>query len=330
MTCAVVLGDRGFLGRHVAARLRSRCISPLGLSRASGCDLRNAEEVAAALSRASPDIIFNCAAHVGSLHYVSEFAADVVHDNMMMVLGLYRGAQQGCPEALIVNPISNCSYPGEAYEHHEPVWQDGPVHDSVLPYASTRRMIHAVSASYYKQHGMRSINWLVANAYGPGDSTDPNKVHALNGIVIRLIQARLQGDSEFVIWGSGEPLREWVYAPDAARVLVESALDGRVDEQVYPVNIAQHRGYSVTEIAQQAAEALDYEVAFTYDRSKPDGAPRKILDDRAFRGLFPDFEFTSLQEGIGETVHYYERLLPGRGSAPDQPGETSKLGEGAR
>ena len=307
----LVLGNKGFFGRHVSNNIREKGTESVGLSRSSGCDLRDAKQSALRFAEIKPDAIINCAAHVGSLHYVTEYAADVIHDNLMIILGIYRAALEACPNALIVNPISNCSYPGDANKHYEPEWQDGPVHDSVLSYASPRRMIYAVSECYRKQHNMQTINWLVANAYGPGDYTDPNKVHALNGIIIRMIEAQRRGDKEFVIWGSGKPMREWVYAPDAAEILVESALDDNPPEQVYPVNIGQNKGYSIREIAEIAAKALYYPVTFKFDTSKPDGAPFKILDDRAFQKRFPDFRFTPMDEGVRNTIAYYQKSLIG-------------------
>src|SRR5262249_39095130 len=132
-----------------------------------------------------PAAILNCAAHVGSLPYVGRRAAEVIHDNTLMIAHLYAAHHEACPEALLVNPISNCSYPGDAITLIEAEWQRGAVHESVLAFATTRRLMHAFAASYARQHGTRTVNWILPNAYGPGDSTDPDRVHALNGILIR-------------------------------------------------------------------------------------------------------------------------------------------------
>jgi GDP-L-fucose synthase len=306
MSRIAVLGGTGFLGKHVMHLARNAGHQVTSISRSKGCDVTELPAFKAALQETRPDIVINCAAHVGSLHYVSRRAADVVHDNMQIILNLYRGVQQVCPRAKIINPISNCSYPGDANIHSEPDWWLGPVHDSVLSYGNPRRMIYVVAECYRKQHGLQSVNWLVANAYGPGDYTDPDRVHALNGIIIRLIQAQRSGEETFEIWGTGKPIREWCYIEDAARMLVASVAS---DEQVYPVNLAQHKGYSIAEIARIAAETLHYDVEFVFNTRYPDGAPTKILDDGVFRQRFPEFRFTPLDEGIRATIQYYQDLL---------------------
>jgi GDP-L-fucose synthase len=303
----VVLGGSGFLGSHVMALLHERPdVEAVSLSRRAGVDIRDLPAFTDALRRHAPDAIINCAAHVGSVQYAIQFAGAMIKDNIELALNTYEAARAAAPEALIINPLSNCSYPGEANTHYEPEWQNGPVHDSVLAYGSVKRLQYAIAESYRKQYGTKSVNWLIANAYGPGDYTDPNKVHALNGILIRLIKAQRAGDASFVIWGSGKPIREWVHIRDAARILVAS-LD--MPPQVYPVNLAQNKAYSITEIAQLGAQALGYDVEFTYDLTKADGAPFKILDDRQFRAHHPDFAFTPLSNGIAETIAYYQKVL---------------------
>src|SRR5206468_435175 len=109
------------------------------------------------------------------------------------------------------NPVSSCSYPGETAIQFEGEWQRGPIHESVLAFGTTRRLLHAFASSYARQHGTRTVNWILPNAYGPGDATDPDRVHALNGILIRLLQALKQRQKTLEIWGSGRPVREWIY-----------------------------------------------------------------------------------------------------------------------
>ncbi len=307
MKKVIVLGGNGFLGKHVMSLLKVKKYEAVSISRHEGCDITNLKAFTKKLKSERPDAVVNCAAHVGSVHYAMQYSADMIRDNMQLIINIYEAVKTACPNTKIINPISNCSYPGDANIHYEPDWQSGPVHDSVLAYASTRRMIHAFAECFYRQYKINSVNWIIANAYGPGDHTDPNKVHALNGIIIRLLQAKKKGETTFEIWGSGRPTREWVYIEDAARILVDSIES--IDNQIYPINLAKNKAHSITEIAQLAADILKYPVEFIFNTKYTDGAPTKILDNRQFQEKYTDFKFTPLEEGIKNTIKYYQNLI---------------------
>lgn len=302
----VVLGGFGFLGSHVINELNIAKYDVVIFSRRNGYDVLDFPKFASKLSEEKPYAIINCAAHVGSVHYAIKYAGDMIRDNMQIITNIYEAVKLACPESKIINPISNCSYPGEANTHYEPDWQKGEVHDSVLAYASTRRMIYAFAECYRKQYGIKSVNWLIANSYGPGDYSNPNKVHALNGILIRLIKAQKNKDKTFEIWGTGKPIREWAYIKDVAKIMVKS-LD--IKEQIYPLNFAQNKAYSIKEIAEIGAKVLDYKVKFVFNTKFPDGAMFKILDDRQFRLKYPKWHFTPLKNGVQNTINYYKKLL---------------------
>ncbi|MBN2323002.1 MAG: NAD-dependent epimerase/dehydratase family protein [Spirochaetes bacterium] len=304
-----VTGGFGFVGSSVVSELADKGHKTFPLSRRNGFDLTEPETVRKKIGEIVPDVIVNCAAHGGSLHYVSEFAADVVNDNLRMTLTLYKAVCGACPSPLIINPLSNCSYPGESGIQREEEWWNGPVHPSVWSYGNIKRMLGVVSDCYRMQYGIRSMNFLIPNAYGPGDSKDPNRTHALNGMIIRMLQAKKKGDTQFVIWGTGKPVREWIFVRDIARVFA-IAVDEK-QERTLPVNIAQASGSSIGEIAVIIKRLTGYEGDLVYDTSYQDGAPEKVLDDSRFRELFGDFRFTPLEDGIRETISYYRGVLEG-------------------
>ncbi len=306
----LVAGGHGFIGRHLCAQLEqpdSGDTEVIPLSRRDGFDLCDPESTRRVLRDVRPHTIFNCSAHGGSLHYVTDFAADVIHDNIQMALNLYRATLAECPSATIVNPLSNCSYPGDADVHKEQEWFDGPVHESVTSYGNSRRVIYVISKCYAIQHQLRSVNFLVPNCFGPGDSTDPNRTHALNGMIIRMLQAQRAGQREFEIWGTGAPIREWGYVIDMVKIL--QAGSGLDMDLTYPVNIGQNRGYSIRGSAEMIAEEIAFDGQLVFNPEYADGAPRKILDDRRFRELFPDFTFTDHRQGIRNTVEFYRHVL---------------------
>jgi GDP-L-fucose synthase len=307
MKKVVVLGGTGFLGTPVMRILKERGYDPVSISRSEGIDIKDLEALSKRLKEIQPDVILNCAGHVGNIHYVTAKAADVITDNLEMCLNLYQAVIKVCPQAKIVNPFGNCSYPGNADIQKESEWQNGPVHESVLAFGFGKRTQYAIAESYRKQYGIKTINWIVCNPYGPENHLNLDKMHALNGIIVRLINAQKAGDKKFVIWGTGAPIREWLYIDDSAKIMVDS-ID--IDEaQVWPVNVAKKKGYTIKEIAEIAAKALNYNVEFTYDTSKPDGAPVKIMDDTLFRSKYPDFEFTPLEDGIKTTIEHFKKII---------------------
>lgn len=301
----VVLGGYGFLGQHVCRALRTNPEHRvIALSRQNGLDLRDFSRLEQRLRDLKPAVIFNCAAHVGGVHYVSGVPAEVVHDNVTMALHLYRAVAKHCPTAHIVNPLSNCSYPGEKLLFMEHEWLRGDVHHSVYPYGHAKRMLYVIATCYKHQYGIRSTHFLVPNAFGPGDRTDPHLVHALNGMVIRMLQAWNNNEPAFEVWGSGRPIREWVYVGDAAAILT-AALSVREDLHE-PINIAQNHGYAIQESAAMIARAIPYNGVIKCNTHYQDGDPQKIMCDARFRRVFPDFQFTDPFEAICKTVEYYK------------------------
>ncbi|MBA7511057.1 GDP-L-colitose synthase [subsurface metagenome] len=303
----LVTGATGFLGKAVCKKLIEKNIEFSKTSLSLGCDLRNKEQVENLFSKAKPDFVLNCAAHVGSLHYVTTYAADVFYDNTQMALNIYNVAAKVGPDARIINPLANCSYPGDSDIQREIDWWVNEVHESVFSYGNAKRFIYVISKCYNKQNGLKSINFLIPNTFGPGDSTDPNKTHALNGIIIRMIKAERNGDAEFEVWGTGSPVREWAYIDDVVNIIIEGIYTK--EDLIYPVNLAQNKGYSVKESAEMIADSVGFKGKLTFNADYQDGDPIKILDDKKFRQLFPEFQFFNHKKGIEETVKYYKSVL---------------------
>jgi GDP-L-fucose synthase len=268
--------------------------------------MTNIYAVRLAFGSIKPDIIINLAANVGSIEYVAKNSAHIVHENMQMYLNLYKAASEVCPNVQIINTLANCSYPSKVDIQNETNWWDGMVHPSVMSFGNAKRMLWVLGECYKKQHGIKSLSLIMPNAYGVLDHTDIDRVHAMNGIIIRMIKAKRNGDKTFSIWGTGSPIREWVYMPDVAKVIT-ACLDKEFDETYF--NIGQESGISIAESAKIIAKSMDYNVELVFDTSKPDGAPIKILGKSVFRKHFPDFQFTTYEQGIKDTIEYYEKAL---------------------
>jgi GDP-L-fucose synthase len=301
-----VLGGTGFAGRNVRDVLEEAGMTVEAFSRTTGCDLMDLPTTWARLDAFRPDYVVNCAALVGSVNYVTDFAADVVDVNMRIIMNAYKAALQ-LREVIIINPLANCAYPGVMDYYEEQGLWDGPIHPSVLSYGSTRRMMWVLSKCYREQYGVRSVNLIVPNMYGPFDSVNPNKTHALNALVIKFVKAVASGASEVEVWGTGKPVREWLYVGDFARLVLRVIERG--EDSLDPVNLAQNKGQTVSELVDAISARVGYQGDIVYNTKFQDGSPKKVMDDTYFRQRFPDFDFTPLETGIARTVDYYRGIL---------------------
>jgi len=132
----------------------------------------------------------------------------------------------------------------------------------------------------------------------------------MNALVSKLVKARTEGLNRFDVWGTGVAVREWLFAPDFARVVTEVVARLGTDRFDQPFSVAQKHGWSVREIVDTLVDELGFDGEIAWDRTKPDGAPRKVMDDARFRSLFPEFRFTGLREGIRQTVAFYRSAYP--------------------
>jgi GDP-L-fucose synthase len=306
----LVLGATGFVGKTVSNYLDTVKMPHVKSSRSLGCDLLNYEQTLALFKSTQPDYVLNCAAHVGSLNYVTKMAADVISDNSRMNLNIYQAIAEACPKTILINPMANCAYPAHADTFIEDEWMSGHLHRSVLSYGASKRLLWHIGESYYMQYGIKSIYLFVPNMYGAFDSTDPNKAHALDALISKFVKAEKENKKEIEIWGTGIAVREWLFAEDFARIC-ESILTQKItiglDE---PVNIAQNFGLSVRELVQLINAKFNHAFQIRWNHNMPDGSPRKVMDDRRFRKVFGNFAFTPLDKGIDQTIAYYKSVYP--------------------
>ena len=304
----LILGGFGFLGKNLNNEFSNTNYQIYNESRKTNCDMLNYETLFEKIKSINPDVIIHSAAHVGSISYVSNFAADVVHDNTLMYINLYKAVKEINPKILIINPISNCSYPGIIDIQNEENWWDGVIHQSVESYGNPKKMGYIISECYRRQYGIKTLNLIVPNAYGPNDHLDENRTHAMNGIILRMIKSQKYNDDKFVIWGTGNPIREWIYMPDVARI-IKKILEENMFDLPNPINLGQEYGVSINDSVNLIKKILNYDVKIEHDLSKQDGAPIKVLGKSKFNGFFGDFKFTDYEVGILKTINYYKTKI---------------------
>ncbi len=305
----VVTGGTGFLGRQVVESLSGFGVDVVSCSRGEGVDLRDDVVFGAWLSRVKPDCVVHCAAHVGGLGYVGRHAIDVFHDNVAIGTGLMKGLRcAGVDRLLSVMP--NCTYPGDKEVYREREWWDGAMHESVLMYGLPRKMLWGLCQTYGPVSGLRSAHLILPNLYGPGDHFDSLRSHALGALVRKIVDADRDGTSSVELWGTGTPVREWMYVRDAAEAIARF-LDccgvGEAESSGHDIyNVGIGEGVSIAALAEAIRDAVGWSGTFTFDTTRPDGAMHKLLDGRRFcemTGWLPSY---SLNEGIEETVAWYQ------------------------
>lgn len=297
-----VPGGNGFVGRRVVKKLEEKNADFISLSLRDGIDFRDFRQTMALFEKERFDAVINCAAFIGGIQFGYEKPGEIFYNNVLMSTNLMEVSRLTSVKRFI-NPISNCSYPGHlTKDFKEEEWWDGPLHESVLVYGFIRKASWVQSWAYYQQYGFESINLILPNMYGPGDHFDETRSHALGALIMKFAEAKRENQPEVIVWGSGRPTREWLYVDDGAEVLIRAL---EAEHTIEPINVGVGKGISILELAQLIKEVVGYQGKIVLDKSKPDGALYKTMDNTRLRKIFNWTPPTSLREGIEKTVEWY-------------------------
>jgi GDP-L-fucose synthase len=297
-----VPGGNGFLGKRVVKKLKEKSIEYVFLSLRDGYDFRNFEQTKELFEKEKFDVVINCAAFVGGIQFGYEKPGEIFYNNILLSTNLMEAARLTDVKRFI-NPISNCSYPARlTKDFKEEQWWDGPLHESVLVYGFVRKASWVQSWAYYKQYGFEAINLILPNMYGPGDHFDETRSHALGALIMKFAEAKRKNFPSVTVWGTGKPIREWLYVDDGAEVLIKSL---EIEPTVEPINVGVGKGISILELAELIKEVVGYRGEIIFDKSKPDGAPYKTMNNTRLKKIFNWVPPTSLREGIEKTVDWY-------------------------
>src|SRR4030042_4457884 len=296
-----VAGGSGFLGSHVVKILKEKGHDVIPFSRRTGTDIRVLGQINHFLASTNPEVVVNCAANVGGIAYNALYPVEVYEDNLLIDFNLVKACYSNNLRKL-VNVMGNCTYPGIAEIYREDEWWKGEMHETVLVYGVPRKMSWAHCWAYKIKNGFNSIHIVLPNLYGPGDHFDAVHSHALGALVAKIVEAKRKHNSTVEIWGTGYPVREWGYVEDAAGGIT-IAMEKYDDIQI--LNIGEGKGYTIREIAELIKEAVGWQGQFVFDASRPDGAPRKIMDVSRMKDILDWVPKTPIKEGIGRTVEWY-------------------------
>jgi GDP-L-fucose synthase len=295
----VVTGGAGFLGRAVV-----RDVEALGgdvtVVRSADHDLRDPHATRDALEGAA--IVIHLAANVGGIGFNRANPAPLVYDNMMMAGNVFEASRQAGVDKL-VSACTVCAYPKFTPSpfSEDALW-DGYPEESNAPYGLAKKMMLVLSDAYRRQYGFDSCAPIVANLYGPHDNFDLESSHVIAAMIRKYVEAHERGDEQVVLWGTGEPSREFLYVDDAARALV---LAGERLDVSDPVNIGTGTETNIRTLAETIERLVGYEGETVWDASRPDGQPRRSLDVTRARELMGFEACVPLEEGLRRTIESF-------------------------
>ena len=296
----LVLGHTGFLGKSLYKRLNDAGVRCVGASLSNGFDIRNQGALDELIQSQKCNVMINCAATVGGIEFGRRNPVSLFRDNLLMTLSILESASKY--KVKLINPISNCAYPRDLKIFTENEFWNGPLDDSVLVYGSLRKIGWIGAWAYASELQLNSINLVFPNMYGPGDHMDPVRAHALGALTYRILMAKAERKPEISVWGSGTPVREWMYVDDAVDALV-LAIDAELPVDI--INIGTGKGISIRDLAYEIARQVGYEGDIEFDLSKPDGAPYKTMDGSQGQKLLNWQAKTDLEAGISKTILWY-------------------------
>lgn len=297
----LVLGATGFVGGRVCTLLERQGREFVRSSRSLGADLRERAQARDLFNSVRPTHVVNCASFVGGIQYGFKYPVEIFDNNARIIANMFEAAREAGVKR-IVNPVSNCVYPrAKTLFKEEEIW-DGPLDDSVLVYGAMRKISWVASWAYARQYGLDTLNLVLSNMYGPEDHFEEERSHALGALVMKFAKAKAESAPSVVVWGTGKPVREWLYVDDGAEAIVRG-LDAPATTDFVNVGVAE--GVSVIDLAKKICAEIGYEGEIVLDPDKPDGAPYKTVDGARgaeFLGWRPQ---VGLDQGIKRTVAWY-------------------------
>jgi GDP-L-fucose synthase len=305
-----IAGHNGMVGSALLRQLRSDANVDVLTRDRSELDLCNQAAVEAFFRSEQPDEVYLAAARVGGIHANNTYPADFIYDNLMIEANvIHQAFASGVKKLLFLG--SSCIYPRLAKQPMaETELLQGSLEPTNEPYAIAKIAGIKLCESYNRQHGTDYRSVMPTNLYGPGDNYHPENSHVIPALLRRFHEARESGAAEVAIWGSGKALREFLHVDDMARGSIHvmnlplADYQQQTSERLSHINVGTGTECTIAELAHTVAQVTGFEGTVSFDTSKPDGAPRKLMDSsRIFAmGWQPDY---SLRDGLQDAYAWY-------------------------
>lgn len=295
-------GGRGFLGSHIMATFTNHGYAHLFCADIDKYDLRLTADISRMYRDIKPDIVIHCAARVGGIGANREHPGEFFYDNLIMGVNVMEYARRHNVEKFVaIGTI--CSYPKNTPVpfREEYLW-DGYPEETNAPYGLAKKMLLVQSHAYRQQYDFNSIYLMPVNLYGPGDKSDPAASHVIPALIKKCLDAIENGQHEITVWGTGSASREFLYVEDCAEAIM---LATERYNGAGPINIGTGFEITIRDLAQRIISLTGYRGTITWDRSKPDGQPRRMLDTSQAEKVFGFKAKTDFETGLRKTIAWY-------------------------
>lgn len=298
-----ITGGKGFLGSHLIKKLTDRGCCRMTVADLPEYDLTKLADIRKMYKQTKPEIVIHLAAKVGGIGFNQEKPAELFYDNLIMGTQLlHEGYLRKIEKFVALGTI--CAYPKFTAVpfKEEDIWNGYP-EETNAPYGLAKKMMLVQSQAYRQQYGFNSIFLLPVNLYGPGDNFNPNSSHVIPALIKKCIDAIDNSEETIKVWGTGEATREFFYVEDAACAI---SLAAEFYNKSEPVNIGVGFEISIRELTELIVKITGFSGKIVWDKTKPDGQPRRMLDTGKAAKEFGFKAKTDLMTGLTKTIDWYK------------------------
>jgi GDP-L-fucose synthase len=305
-----VAGHRGMVGSAILRQLVGHEEHEIVTRTHAELDLTTQPAVRNFMQSEQPDVVILAAAKVGGIHANNTYPADFIYQNLMIECNvIHQAFEAGVTRLLQLG--SSCIYPRAAPQPmSEEALLTGPLEPTNEPYAIAKIAGIKLCESYNRQHGVDYRSVMPTNLYGPGDNFHPENSHVLPALIRRFHEAVKSGQEDMMIWGSGTPRREFLHVDDMAAAslfvleLPKSDYDAGTSRMLSHINVGTGTDVSILQLAQMVAKITGYSGRIVTDATKPDGAPRKLMDVTRLKSMGWQAKI-ALEDGVSETYSWF-------------------------
>src|SRR6266478_794365 len=300
----LVTGGTGFLGTHLVTKLKQKSPKAIIAPGSDAYDLVDQPSVARLYEDSRPDIVLHLAGRVGGIGANRSNPGKFFYDNLLMGAHVMEFARRfGVEKFVALGTI--CAYPKftPVPFHEEDLWNGYP-EETNAPYGLAKKMLLVQAQAYRQEYGFNCIYLLPVNLYGPKDNFDPQTSHVIPALIRKMLEAKARGERTVTCWGTGSASREFLYVEDAAEAILLAA--ERYDKPE-PVNVGSGHEITIRDLAALLCQLTGFEGELLWDRTQPDGQPRRRLDITRAEREFGFLAKTSLADGLRQTIEWYEK-----------------------